>query len=53
MTISIDLDEKQIKREPKRVKILLKKDPRSNFTADTEKLPVKESKPKKRLTGRR
>ncbi len=47
MTISIDLDEKQVKKEPKKVKLLLKKDTRSNFTAKTERL-TEETDPKSR-----
>jgi LCP family protein required for cell wall assembly len=47
MTISIDLDEKQIKKEPRTIRAILKKDKRSNFTAVTEKHQVKERKFKK------
>ena len=48
MTISIDLDEKQVKKEPRKVKLLLKKDSRSGFTAKTERLPEETGQKKKR-----
>lgn len=47
MTISIDLDEKQIKKEPRTIRAILRRDKRSNFTAVTEKHQVKERKFKK------
>ena len=48
MTISIDLDEKQVKKEPRKVKLLLKKDSRSGSTVKTERLPEETGQKKKR-----